>query len=39
MELKNVNPNGWNVVIHNLHPIYFFFQNTENIEKGVQRLF
>jgi len=31
MELKNVNPNGYNVVINNLHPIFlFFFKNIEN---------
>jgi len=30
MELKNANPNGYNVAINNLNPMYFFFKNIEN---------
>jgi len=30
MELKNDNPNGFNVVIKNLHPKIFFSKTIEN---------
>jgi len=30
MELKNANPNGWNVVIKNLHLMFYFFKMIEN---------
>jgi len=31
MEFQNVNPNGHNLVINNLHPIILFFsKNIEN---------
>jgi len=33
LKLKNVNPNGYNVVINNLHPIFFnFFSKILKIE-------
>jgi len=41
MELKNVNPNGCNVIINNLNPtILFFSKKIEKIElnKGLQSL-
>jgi len=31
MELKNANPNGWNVLVKNLHILFLFFsKNTGN---------
>jgi len=41
IQLKNVNPNGCNVVINNLHPMVLFFQKILKIElnKGLQSLF
>jgi len=41
MELKNVNLNGCNVIINNLHPIILFFQKTLKIKlnEGLQSLF
>jgi len=41
MKLKNVIPNGWNVVINNLHLVFYFFQKILKIElnKGLQSLF
>jgi len=41
MELKNANPNGCNVVINNLHPMFLFFFKILEIElnKGIQSLF
>jgi len=41
MELKNANPNGFNVVIKNLHLLISFFQKILKIElnKGLQSLF
>jgi hypothetical protein len=35
MELKNINPNGDNVVVSNLINVNFFF--LENCENGVQK--
>jgi len=32
MELKNINPDGWNVVINNLHPMILFFPKILKIE-------
>jgi len=41
MKLKNVNPNGHNVVINNQHPMFLFFSKILKIElnKGCQSLF
>jgi len=41
MKLKNDNPNGYNVVINNLHTmVCLFFKNIENwVNKGLQSLF
>jgi len=42
MELKNANPNGYNVVINNLHPMILIFSKILKIElnyKGFQNLF
>jgi len=41
MELKNDNPNGFNVVINNLHPMFLFLSKILKIElnKGIQSLF
>jgi len=34
MELKNANPNGWNVIINNAHPMILLF--SKNIENWVR---
>jgi len=40
MELKNANPNGFHVVINNLHPMFLFFKVLKfELNKELQSLY